>query len=69
MQVYEGQAWGETGILLVPAMATRARVRRWGVRVDEVLMPGAHTLYPNSNEVGTGNARGQMEGKEEGLVS
>ena len=31
-------------------------------------MPGAHTLYPNSDEVGTGNARGQMEGKEGGLV-
>ena len=31
-------------------------------------MPGAHTLYPNSDEVGTGNARGQMEGKEGGLL-
>ena len=65
---YEGQVWGRTGIHLVPAMTTRARVRRWIVRVDEVLMPGAHTLYPNSDEVGTGNARGQMEGKEGGLV-
>ena len=31
-------------------------------------MPGAHTLYPNSDDVGTGNARGQMEGKEGGIV-
>ena len=68
LQEYEGQVWDRTGILLVPAMNTRARVRRWIVRVDEVLMPGAHTLYSNSDEVGTGNARGQMEGKEGGLV-
>ena len=44
------------------------RVRRWIVRVDEVWMPGAHILYPNSDDVGTGNARGQMEGKEGKLV-
>ena len=31
-------------------------------------MPCAHTLYPNSDEIGTGNARRQMEGKEGGLV-
>ena len=65
---YEGQVWGRTEILLLPAMTTRARVRRWIVRVDEVLMPGAHTLYPNSDDVGTGNARGEIEGKEGGLV-
>ena len=55
-KIVRDQVWGRTGILLVPAMTTRARVRRWIVRVDEVLMPGAHTLYPNSDEVGTGNA-------------
>ena len=65
---YEGQVWGRAEILLLPAMTTRARVRRWIVRIDEVLMPGAHTLYPNSDDVGTGNARGQIEGKEGGLV-
>ena len=68
VQEYKGQVSGRTGILLVPAMTTRARVRRWIVRVDEVWMPGAHTLYPNSDDVGTGNARGRMEGKEEGLA-
>ena len=30
-------------------------------------MPSAHTLYPNNDDVGTGNARGQVEGKEGGL--
>ena len=68
VQEYEGQVWGKTGILLVPAMDTRARVRRWIVRVYEALMPGAHTLYLNSDDVCTGNAREQMEGKKGGHV-
>ena len=44
VQEHERQVWGRTEILLVPAMTTRARVRRWIVRVDEVLIPGAHAL-------------------------
>ena len=68
VQEYDGQAWGGTGFLLVPAMTTRARVRKWVVWVDEVLMPGAHIMYSNSDKVGTSNARGHMEIKEGGLV-
>ena len=60
-------SWGGTGILLVPATTTRARVWKWVVWMDEVLIPGAHTMYPNSDEVGTSNAKGHMESKE-GIV-
>lgn len=65
---YPEERWGSTKIFLAPRRATRGHTRRWVVRLQQVHVRRAKTLYPDQQDEPRTPATAQLGERENDLL-